>query len=86
MSDKKILRVLAAIFALRAKYFDSRGDHWSASAYESAYYMLSYAAMGWVDELRQFGWSDEAEALIDEAGEDVDFYKIMELIRQRSLE
>lgn len=82
MKNEKILKVLAAILAMRAKYYEKRKDHWSASAYESAYFMLMYAACEDWDCLRQFGWSDEAEALINEVGADTDFIKLLTLIKE----
>ena len=85
MENKKIFKVLGAIFALRARYYDERGEHWAASAYINAFDMLAYATQengkGW-ENLRQFGWSDEAEELIDKLGADIDFWDLEDFIRK----
>jgi len=81
MELKKLLKILSAMFAMRAAYFQERGDHSTAVAYDNAFHMLAYAASGNWDCLAQFGWSDEAEDLISQVGADVDFWKLEELIK-----
>lgn len=81
MNDKKIMKILAAMFLLRAEYWCGRNEIDAAAAYENAFNMLVYALRGNWDYLRQFGWSDEAEELIDKVGADVDLWKLEEIIR-----
>lgn len=81
MKDNKILKVLAAIFAMRAQYYHEKEEYWAAVAYDDAFDMLAYAANGNWDCLRQFGWSDEAEDLINKVGADIDFWKLEDIIR-----
>ena len=80
MNNKKIMKILAAMFALRAKYYNGRGDHSASVAYNDALDMLAYACRGNWDSLRQFGWSDEAEEIIDNVGEDIDFWDLEDFI------
>lgn len=84
MTDKKIFKVLAAIFALRASYYNDTKHYDMAVAYSDAFDMLAYAATGNWDCLRQFGWSDEAEALIEKIGTDIDFWDLETLISKRT--
>lgn len=81
MNNKKIMKILAAIFALRSKYYNERGDHSAAVSYSDAFDMLAYACRGSWDNLRQFGWSDEAEELIDNVGENIDFWDLEDMIQ-----
>lgn len=78
--NSKIVKMLAAIFALRAKYYTEKGWNHEAVVYEDAYDMLSYAADGDLNALRQYGWSDEAEDIIDNAGDNIDFRDLYEYI------
>ena len=80
MEQKKIFKILGAIFAMRAKYYAERGEHWASVAYRDAFDMLAYAANGSWDCLSQFGWADEAEDLIKTVGENIDFWDLEELI------
>ena len=82
MELKKLLKILGAIFAMRAVYYTERGEHLSAMAYENAFDMLAYAANGNWDCLSQFGWSDEAEDLINKVGADIDFWDLEDLIKK----
>ena len=81
MEQKKILKILGAIFAMRAVYYRERGEHFASVAYDDAFDMLAYAANGSWDCLSQFGWSDEAEDLINKVGTDIDFWELEELIK-----
>lgn len=81
MEQKKILKILAAIFAMRAVYYRDRGEHAAAIAYDNAFDMLAYAVNENWDCLSQFGWSDEAEDLINKVGADIDFWDLEDLIK-----
>ena len=81
MELKKILKVLGAIFAMRAKYYHERKEYAEAIAYDNAFDMLAYAVNENWDCLSQFGWSDEAEDLINKVGADIDFWELEELIK-----
>ena len=81
MELKKILKILGAIFAMRAQYYHERKEHDTAVAYDNAFDMLAYAATQNWDCLRQFGWSDEAADLIDKIGTDIDFWDLEEIIK-----
>lgn len=80
MGNRKIMKMLGAIYALRAKYYQQSGDHHMAVAYSDAFDMLAYACNGSLDNLRQFGWSDDAEEIIDNAGENIDFWDLEDYI------
>lgn len=82
MEQKKILKILGAIFAMRSQYFTSRQQYGAAAAYDNAFDMLAYAATGNLDCLRQFGFSDEAEELIEKVGENIDFWDLENLIKE----
>ena len=82
MSSNKIMKILAAMFAMRSKYWDERGDHGIGGAYSDAFDMLAYAARGSWDNLSQFGWSDEAEDLINRVGDNIDFWDLEDLIQK----
>lgn len=82
MEQKRILKILGAIFAMRARYYHERKEHAAAVAYDNAFDMLAYAANESWDCLRQFGWSDEAEDLIDKVGADIDFWDLEDLIKK----
>ena len=81
MEQKKLFKILAAMFALRAEYYEDRKEYDTAVAYANAYDMVAYAARGRWDYLSQFGWADEAEDLINKIGADIDFYELEDLIR-----
>lgn len=81
MEQKKILKILATMFAMRARYYHERKEHDSAVAYDNAFDMLAYAVNGNWDCLSQFGWSDEAEDLINKVGADIDFWDLEDLIK-----
>lgn len=78
--DEKIMKMFAAILAMRANYYNARDDHHAAVAYENAFEMLVYAYEGGWDYLRQFGFSDAAEDLIDRVGSDIDLRELREII------
>ena len=82
MEQKKILKILGAIFAMRAKYYNERKEYGAAVAYDNAFDMLVYTAEGNWDCLSQFGWADEATDLINEIGSDIDFWELEELIKK----
>lgn len=89
MINKKIMKILAAIYVMRAKYWadEAKIKYDEAAlglscAYDNAFDMLAYAATGNLDCLRQFGWSDEAEELINKVGDDIDFWDLEELIKK----
>lgn len=82
MENKRVLKILAAIFALRARYYKIRQDYDAAVAYDNAFDMLAYAANESYDCLRQFGWCDEAESLIDKLGENIDFWELEDYIKE----
>ena len=81
MEQKKIFKILAAIFAMRSKYYQERENYSAAVAYRDALDMLAYAVNGNWDYLSQFGWSDEAEDLINKVGADVDFWDLEDLVK-----
>lgn len=81
MEQKKILKILAAIFVMRSKYYEAHDMYSTAIAYRDAFDMLAYAANGNWDCLSQFGWSDEAEDLINKVGVDVDFWDLEDLVK-----
>lgn len=81
--EKRILKILGAIFAMRAHYYAERKEYGAATAYDDAFDMLAYAANESWDCLRQFGWSDEAEDLIDKVGDDIDFWELEDIIKGR---
>ena len=80
MEQKKIFKILAAMFVMRSKYYQERKMHSTAIAYRDAFDMLAYAVNENWDCLSQFGWSDEAEDLIDKIGSDIDFWDLEDLI------
>lgn len=80
MGNRKIMKMLGAIYALRSKYYSQRGDHHMAVAYSDAFDMLAYACNGSLENLRQFGWSDDAEDIIDNVGENIDFWDLEDYI------
>lgn len=89
MNNLNIIKILAAIYAMRAKYWASKSkekyDEMAlglSCAYDDAFDMLAYAATGNIDCLRQFGWSDEAEELINKVGANIDFWDLEELIKK----
>ena len=84
MEQKKILKILGAIFAYRANYYHFRGNHDAAVAYDNAFDMLAYAAEGNWNCLSQFGWSDDAEDIVNKLGEDIDFWDLEEKIKNPS--
>ena len=81
MEQNKIFKILAAMLAMRAEYYEDRKEYDAAVAYANAYDMVAYAARGRWDCLGQFGWADEAEDLINKVGVDIDFYELEDLIR-----
>lgn len=82
MEQKKIFKILAAMFAMRAEFYQKREDHRAAVAYRDAFDMLAYAVNGSWDCLSQFGWSDEAEDLINKVSADIDFWDLEDLIQK----
>ena len=82
MTDNKIFRILAAILAFRAKYWDERGEYAAAVAYDNAFDMLVYALNNDWDCLRQFGWADEAEEILDRYDDNLDLDTIKAIINQ----
>lgn len=91
MKDKKIMKILAAIFLMRAVYWANKSkenyDEMAlglSCAYDNAFDMLAYAATDNWDCLRQFGWSDEAEELIDKVGADIDFLDLKDIIKKEN--
>lgn len=82
MEQNKIFKILAAMFALRAEYYEDRKEYDTAVAYANAYDMVVYAARGRWDCLSQFGWADEAEDLINKVGADIDFWDLEEIIKE----
>ena len=82
MEQKRILKILGAIFAMRARYYQERKDYSAAVAYDNAFDMLAYAANESWDCLWQFEWCDEAEKLIDKVGVDIDFWDLEDLIKK----
>lgn len=82
MEQKKMFKILAAMFAMRAEFYQKREDYGAATAYRDAFDMLAYAVNGSWDCLSQFGWSDEAEDLINKVGADIDFWDLEELIQK----
>lgn len=81
MKQNKIFKILAAMLAMRAEYYEDRKEYDAAVAYANAYDMVAYAVKGRWDCLGQFGWADEAEDLINKVGADIDFYELEDLIR-----
>lgn len=79
--DKKLLYITAAMFAMRSKYYHERGYHEMAVSYDDAFDMLEYAISENWDCLRQFGWSDEAEELINKVGTDIPLWKLEAMIK-----
>lgn len=89
MKDEKIFRMLFIMFALRAKFYNDkwmREDDYTAlgmdCAYGNACDMLRYAMAGEWDYLRQFGWADEAEEILDRYGDDFSLDLIKAIIYQ----
>lgn len=89
MKDEKIMRLLAITFALRAKFYNdkwNREDDYTAlgmdCAYSNAYEMLTYAMAGDWDAIRQFGWTDEAEEILDRYDDNLDLDTIKAIIYQ----
>lgn len=81
MEQKKLFKILAAMLAMRAEYYEDRKEYDAAVAYANAYDMVAYAVNDRWDCLGQFGWADEAEDLINKVGADIDFYELEDLIR-----
>lgn len=82
MEQKKIFKILAAMLAMRAEYYEDRKEYDAAVAYANAYDMVAYAVRGRWDCLGQFGWADEAEDLINKVGVDIDFWNLEEIIKE----
>ena len=87
--EKKLFYILAAIIAMRAKYWNEKAKNnydevalGCTTAYDNAFDMLAYAINGNWDCLRQFGWSDEAEELINKIGTDIDLWELEDFIRK----
>ena len=83
MEQRKMFKILAAIFAMRSAYYQSIKEYGTAIAYDNAFDMFAYAAKGDWDCLSQFGWYDEAEALINEVGTGIDFWDLEDLIKKK---
>ena len=81
MEQNKIFKILAAMLAMRAEYYEDRKEYDTAIAYANAYDMVAYVVRGRWDCLSQFGWADEAEDLINKVGANIDFYELEDLIR-----
>jgi hypothetical protein len=81
MTEEKLFKILAAIFAMRAVRYRNGGEDAAALAYDNAFDMLAYAAEGNWDCLSQFSWSDKAEELINKVGANIDFWELEELIK-----
>ena len=90
MTTENIMKLLITIFAFRAEYYDHREDNYAkgmAWAYENAIDMAYYASRGDWECLRQFGWSDEAEALLEKIGYDnFDAWEIRDIIKKEMWE
>lgn len=84
MDSIKILKILAAIFAMRAVNWSDRDAH-AALAYDNAFDMLAYAANGSWDCLSQFCFADEAKELVNRVGSDIDFWDLEEIIKGEKL-
>lgn len=89
MEQKRLFKILAAIFAMRSVYWRNKAlkenDNWAlglATAYSDAFDMFAYTAEGEWHCLAQFDWSDEAEELIDKVGVDIDFWDLEDLIKE----
>lgn len=89
MEQKKMMMILATIFAMRAKYWANKSkekyDEMAlglSCAYNDAFDMLAYVITNNWDCLRQFGWSDEAEDLINKIGTDIDLWDLEEKIHK----
>ena len=89
MKDEKIFRFLVIIFALRDKWYANKWREeedyialGEASAYNNAYYMVKYAMEGDWDALRQFGWADEAEEILDRYDDALDLDTIKAIINR----
>lgn len=87
--EKKLFYILAAIIAMRAKYWNNKAkaNHDEVAmgagiAYDNAFDLLAYAIHGNWDCLRQFAWSDEAEELINKIGIDIDLWDLEDLIKK----
>ena len=82
MEQKKLFKILAAMLAMRAEYYEDRKEYDTAVAYANAYDMVAYAVKGRWDCLGQFDWADEAEDLINKVGADIDFWNLEEIIKE----
>ena len=87
---ENILEFLLVIFAFRAEYYDLREDDFGkgmAWAYDNAMDMLYYASRGEWDYLRQFGWSDEAEALLEKIDrKNLDPWNLRDIVKKEMWE
>lgn len=86
--DKKLFYITAAMLALRAKYWaDKSKENYDemalgmSCAYDNAFNMLEYTTTENWDCLRQFGWSDEAEDLIEKVGTDISLWDLETMIK-----
>ncbi len=91
MNYLNIIKILAAIYAMRAVYWANKSKEnynemalGMSCAYDDAFDMLAYAATGNLDCLRQFGWSDEAEELINKLGPNIDFWELEDIIKKEN--
>lgn len=82
MEKEKLLKIVGAIFLMRAEYYRGLDQFWMSVAYDDAFDMLAYAATGNWDCLSQFGWSDDAEYFINKVGADIDFWDLEDLIKK----
>ena len=89
MKDEKIMRFVAIILALRAKYWNNKAREnydevamGAGIAYDNAFDLLRYAMAGEWDYLRQFSWSDEAEEILDRYDDALDLDTIKAIINQ----
>ena len=87
MKDEKIMRFVAIILALRAKYWNNKAKEshdevamGAGIAYDNAFDLLRYAMAGEWDYLRQFSWSDEAEEILDRYDDALDIETIKAII------
>lgn len=85
-----ILKLAYVIFAFRAEYYYMREDDFSrgmAWAYDAATTLCYHVLKGEVDNIRQYAWSDEAEALLEKFNNEVIApWDLQELVKKKMQE
>ena len=81
MDTRKMLYILATMFAMRSVFWREKGEPAIATTYDNAYDMLAYVIDDRWDCLSQFDFATIAEQFIDKIGTDIDLWDLEEIIK-----